>query len=75
MGHEVTFDIPTRDLGKADIHFSVKVNGAKLGKLEVSKGSLVWYPRDTTYGHKINWSGFDAVAKAWKRYEKRKPRR
>ncbi len=65
MKHEVTFDIPTRDLGRADIHFKVKANGAVLGKLEVSNGSLVWYPKDSTYGHKISWSEFDADAKKY----------
>jgi hypothetical protein len=72
MKHEVTFDIPSRDLGRADIHFRVKINGATFGKLEISNGSLVWYPKDLTYGHKISWSQFDADAKAHPRMEKRK---
>ena len=72
MKHSVTFDIPTRDLGKADIHFQVKVDGKVLGKLEVSKGSVVWYPKDLTYGHKATWSKLDEMMKDLPRSERRK---
>lgn len=58
MAHEVSFDIPTRDLGKADVEFHVKKDGAKLGTLKVSKGAVVWFPKDTTYGYKIRWEDF-----------------
>lgn len=72
MKHEVTFDLPTRDLGKSDVHFRVKVDGSVLGKLEVSKGALVWYPKDKTYGHKITWRKFDEEMKKYPRLERRK---
>lgn len=72
MKHEVSFDLPTRDLGKSDVHFKVKVDGSVLGKLEVSKGALVWYPKDKTYGHKIRWSKFDEEMKKYPRLERRK---
>ena len=71
MAHNVTFSIPARDLGKADIEFFVKVNGSTLGKLDVSKGSLVWFPKDTQYGHKIGWSEFSKVMQDYPRLEKR----
>jgi hypothetical protein len=70
--HDVTFDLPRRSLGKADVHFRVKVDGVVLGKLEVSKGALVWYPKDRTYGHKISWSDFDALMRRYPRRERRK---
>jgi len=72
MKHQVTFDIPTRDLGKADIHFTVKVDGETLGKLEVSRGALVWYPKDTTYGHKVGWAQFNGLMKKYPKLERRK---
>lgn len=71
MKHGVTFEIPTRAL-ESDVHFKVKVNGSILGKLEVSKGSLVWYPKDKIYGHKITWEQFDAVTQDYPRGERRK---
>lgn len=73
MSHDVTFDIPRCDLGKADIHVKVKLNSEMLGKLEVSKGSVVWYPKDHTYGHKATWREFDEIMK--KRFPKRERRK
>jgi hypothetical protein len=72
MQHRVTFDLPSRDLGKADVHFTVKCDGKILGKLEVSRGSRVWYPKDMTYGHKVPWSEFDRAMRAYPRPERRK---
>ena len=58
MAHDVQFSIPPRDLGRADISFRVKRDGSTLGTLEVSKGSVVWFPKDTSYGYKIDWNDF-----------------
>ena len=72
MKHSVEFNLPTCELGKADIHITVHADGAILGKLEVSKGALNWYPRDTTYGHKMTWVQLDTRMKECPRVEKRK---
>lgn len=69
------FDLPTKDLGKADVHFLVKNDGAVLGKLEVSRGSIVWYPKGATLGHKIRWRQLNEIAQQFPRVERRKPRR
>lgn len=61
MAHNVQFSIPPRDLGRADISFRVKRDGSVLGTLEVSKGSVVWFPKDTSYGHKVGWTDFDTL--------------
>jgi hypothetical protein len=72
MAHKVQFSIPTRDLGRADIRFKVRRNGSTLGTLEVSRGSVVWFPRDASYGRKVGWRAFDALMKdAGTRWEKR----
>ncbi|MFO0508042.1 MAG: hypothetical protein ACK5YS_04155 [bacterium] len=70
--HDVRFSIPERELGKADIEFLVKKDGKVFGTMKVSKGSIVWFPKDTTYGHKTGWSKFDEFMKGQERYEKRK---
>lgn len=70
--HDVRFSIPERELGKADIEFKIKKDGKVLGKLTVSKGSIVWFPKDRTYGHKIGWTKFDEFMKEQPRVEKRK---
>ncbi len=69
--HDIRFSIPDRELGKAEIEFKVKKAGKLFGTLRVSKGSIVWLPKDTTYGHKIGWNKFDEVMRDQKRSEKR----
>ena len=59
MAHDVKFSIPKRTLGTADVEFDVHRDGKMLGTLKVSKGSLVWFPSGTTYGHKVGWKKFD----------------
>lgn len=74
MSHKVTFSMPTRELGKSDVHFMVKKNDEVFGKLEVSKGAIVWYPKNTTFGHKISWEELETFATQKNRYERRKRR-
>lgn len=69
--HEVRFSIPERELGKADIEFKVKSAGKLFGTLRVSKGSIVWLPKDKIIGLKIGWKKFDEVMKGQKRSERR----
>ena len=71
MAHEVMFEVPRRPLGKADISFVVKRGGQRFGTLKISKGSLVWFPRDTTYGKKLSWVDFDDLTRNVTRQEKR----
>lgn len=70
--HDVSFSIPQRSLGKADVEFLIKRNGAVLGTLAVSNGSLVWFPKKTTYGYKMGWDKFDRLMEnEATRFEKR----
>lgn len=72
MSHYVNFNVPTRALGRSDVEFNVKSNRQKLGTLKVSKGSIVWFPTDTSYGYKLSWAAFDELAKEkGRRSEKR----
>ena len=63
MTHKVTFTLPDRDLGKADIQFLVKSNREVLGKLLVSKGAVVWRPKSKKSGKKLGWRKFDEMMK------------
>jgi hypothetical protein len=47
--HHVSFSIPERELSRADVEFIVKQDDAVLGTLAVSNGSLVWFPKGTSY--------------------------
>ena len=70
--HKVSFSIPERELGRADVEFIVKVDGAILGTLAISNGSLVWFPKGTTYGCKMGWPKFDkSMQQLARRFEKR----
>lgn len=70
--HNVLFNIPQRALGTADVEFLVKQDGTVLGTLAVSNGSVVWFPKGTKYGFKVNWTEFnDIMQESAKRFEKR----
>lgn len=69
--HDVRFSIPERELGKADIEFKIKKDGKVFGTMRVSKGSIVWFPKDKSYGHKTDWGTFDEFMQTQSRYEKR----
>ena len=51
--HDVSFEVPARPLVKAD--------GQVIGTLAVSSGSVVWFPRGTTYGCKMGWRKFNTM--------------
>lgn len=72
MKHQVTFRVPQCELSSSDIHIQVREDGSMLGKLEVSKGAIVWYSRDMTYGHKMTWAELDTIMQEYPRKEKRK---
>lgn len=70
--HDVSFSIPKRILGKSDVKFVVKQDGSVLGTLEISNGSIVWFPKKTSYGYKMGWGKFDReMQEAATRFEKR----
>lgn len=72
MAYDVSFSIPKRTLGNSDVKFAVWRNGEKLGTLAISKGSVVWFPRNYKWGHKVSWSKFDRIiAKEGTRWERR----
>ena len=61
-GHQVTFSVPDRQLGKVDINFRVKRRGQLVGELLVSKGALVWFPYRKKHGFKVFWVQFGDLA-------------
>lgn len=71
MKHDVKFSVPERELGKADIEFKIRKSGQKFGTLKISKGSIVWIPKDMTYGYKMGWDKFDEIMQNQKKREKR----
>jgi len=60
MRHKVSFSLPERMLGPADIIVKVKQgNGNRiLRKLLLSKGGIEWRRKNAKRGKKRNWGGF-----------------
>jgi len=56
--HKVMMTLPPREVTRADAKFSVERDGKKFGTLEVSRGSVVWFPPYTQYGLKMGWGKF-----------------
>ena len=70
MAHKVTFALPERELGKADIVILVKRDRAVLGKLLVSKGAIVWRSKGKSKrGKKLGWQRFAELMEAHGRRE------
>ena len=70
--HKVMVTLPPRELNKADATFEVKRDGQLFGTLHISNGSVVWFPRGTSYGRKMGWKKFhDTMEREATREEKR----
>ena len=62
MAHKVTFSMPERELGKADIEFLVRRNGSVIGRLLVSKGAVVWRKKwKSKRGRQLGWADFHGL--------------
>jgi hypothetical protein len=59
--HNVWFDIPERRLGATDVNFYIYADGEVFGKLSVSNGSIVWFPKGSRNGRKMAWKKFDEL--------------
>ncbi len=58
--HRVTFTLPEREIGKADIEIKVWRNKDFEGTLKISKGNVEWFRPSKKRGRKKNWSEFIA---------------
>jgi hypothetical protein len=63
MAHDVTFKIPERRVGNADIEIAVREDGDLLGTLGISKGALLWMPANKRRGYVLGWATFDRLAR------------
>jgi hypothetical protein len=56
--HEVSVDLPTRFVLHKDVTFVVSSNDAKLGELQVSKGTIDWIPGNGRTRYRMRWERF-----------------
>ena len=70
MAHQVTFSVPNNLVGRSDIEFKIKKDDVMFGTLKVSKGGIVWRPRDNQYGYILNWDKISNIAEIEGRRER-----
>ena len=56
--HVVRVSQPTREVVNADYSFEIFSDGEKLGTLNISKGTVDWWPRKAQSGVEIRWEDF-----------------
>jgi hypothetical protein len=62
MAYKVRFSIPGGLVGVNDFCFNVEKDGEILGRLQVSKGRLDWFPgKASKRGHSMSWARFAEV--------------
>lgn len=57
--HQVSMSQPTEQIIHADVKFSIKRDGSKLGELHVSKGNVEWWPKGNKKNKlRLTWKQF-----------------
>jgi hypothetical protein len=56
--HEIEASLPAHRIVNADVTVVVKSDGAKLGELLISKGSIDWRPSKHQTSHRMSWEKF-----------------
>ena len=73
----MTFELPTRSLGRSDVKFQIKRDGETFGTMTISNGSVVWFPKGVSYGCRMKWKQFNELmqreAKQFKSDDRRVP--
>lgn len=65
--HNVYFELPTRELGKADARFFIYKNNDKLGEITISKGAIEYFPTHKKTPIKLSWGKFDKLMTSLKK--------
>jgi hypothetical protein len=60
--HSVEFEVPPLALRKSDVVCKVFRDAELVGRLFVSRGAIVWYPKNWKVGRKLTWDRLDSVA-------------
>ena len=58
-------------IGLSESKFKVFDDSGKVGELQVSKGSVVWFPRKGKLGYWMNWDTFNRVMKGGRKIKQR----
>ncbi|KUM02193.1 hypothetical protein KIF53_16985 [Chromobacterium subtsugae] len=62
MAHEVTLNLQEKIILHKDVEFEIKLDGAKLGTLLISKGNIGWLPSGNSINKKrMTWKRFAEI--------------
>jgi len=57
MAHKITMHQPREHLLSSDVIFIIKQDSEKIGELHISKGNLMWWPKNSKRRkYRIRWS-------------------
>ena len=59
--HEIEVEVPAKVVLHKDVRFTIKSDGAKLGELRISKGSIDWRPGNKQKVIRMAWERFDRL--------------
>lgn len=60
--HEIRLTFPSHEVVNNDVTIKVKSDDALLGRIEISKGSIDWWPANNSKTHyKMTWENFQAL--------------
>ena len=68
MSHKVTIHLGKFEVGKDDIHISIKKDSSKIGEILLSRGNLEWWPRGNKRRKKrLTWKEFQYLIEEYGR--------
>ncbi len=71
--HEIRMSMPAQEVVNADVSIRVKSDDASLGRIEISKGSIDWWPANNSKTHyRMSWEAFQRVMEQHGREVKKK---
>ena len=57
MAHKITMHQPSEHLLSSDVVFIVRKDRTKIGELHISKGNIVWWPKNSKMRkYRVKWS-------------------
>jgi len=60
--HEIRLTFPSHEVVNNDVTIKVKSDDALLGRIEISKGSIDWWPANNSKTHyKMTWENFQML--------------
>jgi hypothetical protein len=74
--HDLSLRLPKGvEIEHADLEIVVREDGALLGRILISRGSIDWRPARKQRGHKLNWTAFARLMEEQPESTTRLPRR